>query len=78
MPRGTPKNGFRMTRKRRLSGDKPASVNLDAPVITETDAEIAEKLNDRFSILEMMTKAAVNGDARAVIVSGPAGLGLGS
>lgn len=75
MPRGTPKNGFRMTRKRRLAGAKPASVNLDAPVSTETDAEIAEKLNDRFSILEMMTKAAVNGDARAVIVSGPAGLG---
>lgn len=75
MPRGTPKNGFRMTRKRRLAGAKPVSVNLDAPVSIETDAEIAEKLNDRFSILEMMTKAAVNGDARAVIVSGPAGLG---
>lgn len=82
MPRGVPKNGVRMTRKRRLA---EASKNRAAiarhilveaaPVVQETDAEIAEKLNDRFSILEMMTKAAVNGDARALIVSGPAGLG---
>jgi hypothetical protein len=71
-----------MTRNRRLA---EASKNRAAiarhilveaaPVVQETDAEIAEKLNDRFSILEMMTKAAVNGDARALIVSGPAGLG---
>ena len=82
MPRGVPKNGVRMTRKRRLA---EASKNRAAiarhilveaaPAVQETDAEIAEKLNDRFSILEMMTKAAVNGDARALIVSGPAGLG---
>jgi len=82
MPRGVPKNGVRMTRNRRLA---EASKNRAAiarhilveaaPVVQETDAEIAEKLNDRFSILEMMTKAAVNGDARALIVSGPAGLG---
>ena len=82
MPRGVPKNGVRMTRNRRLA---EASKNRAAiarhilveaaPAVQETDAEIAEKLNDRFSILEMMTKAAVNGDARALIVSGPAGLG---
>lgn len=73
MPRGVPKNGVRMTKKRRASIAVQSIVQ--APVVHETDAEIAEKLNDRFSILEMMTKAAVNGEARAVIVSGPAGLG---
>lgn len=73
MPRGVPKNGVRMTKKRRASLAVQSIVQ--APVVHETDAEIAEKLNDRFSILEMMTKAAVNGEARAVIVSGPAGLG---
>ena len=73
MPRGVPKNGVRMTKKRRASIAVQSIVQ--APVVHETDAEIAEKLNDRFSILEMMTKAAVAGEARAVIVSGPAGLG---
>lgn len=73
MPRGVPKNGVRMTKKRRASIAVQSIVQ--APVVHESDAEIAEKLNDRFSILEMMTKAAVNGEARAVIVSGPAGLG---
>jgi hypothetical protein len=46
-----------------------------APVVFETDAEIEQKLADRFEILETMTDAAISGDARAVIVSGPAGLG---
>lgn len=73
MPRGVPKNGVRMTKKRRASIAVQSIVQ--APVVHESDAEIAEKLNDRFSILEMMTKAAVAGEARAVIVSGPAGLG---
>ena len=82
MPRGVPKNGVRMTRKRRLAEASKNRAAIarhilveTAPIVQETDAEIAEKLNDRFSILEMMTKAAVNGDARALIVSGPAGLG---
>jgi hypothetical protein len=46
-----------------------------APVVVETDAEIETKLNDRFEILETMTDMAISGDARALIVSGPAGLG---
>lgn len=75
MPRGVPKNGVRMTRKRRASLAAQTLIQPVVPMVQETDAEIAEKLNDRFSILEMMTKAAVAGEARAVIVSGPAGLG---
>jgi hypothetical protein len=46
-----------------------------APIIEETEAQIREKLTERFSALELMTQSAVNGDVRAVVVSGPAGLG---
>ncbi len=80
MPRGVPKNGVRMTRKRRAAeaAKNHKAINRliqPASLVQETDEQIFEKLNDRFSILEMMTKAAVAGEARAVIVSGPAGLG---
>ena len=78
MPRGVPKNGYRMTAKRQrmAKASKQLGLAIEVPAISnETDAEIAEKLNDRFSILESMTQAAVKGEARAVIVSGPAGLG---
>ena len=41
----------------------------------ETDAQIDQKLKDRFDILEMMTNAAIDGSVKSLIVSGPAGLG---
>lgn len=41
----------------------------------ETDAEIAARLTERFEILDYLTRAALTGDARSVIISGPAGLG---
>ena len=41
----------------------------------ETDEQIEAKLAARFEILEMMTHAAIQGDVRALIVSGPPGLG---
>jgi hypothetical protein len=51
--------------------------NLDAfaPVITETDEQIAAKLDERFSVLHDLTVAAVGGEVKALVVSGPAGLG---
>jgi ATPase family associated with various cellular activities (AAA). len=42
---------------------------------TETDAEIIERIRDRFSMLGDMTKAVKKGDVRAMIVSGPPGVG---
>jgi len=45
------------------------------PAIFETDEEIEQKLNDRFDVLSEMTDACLAGDVRAMIVSGPAGLG---
>jgi len=44
-------------------------------VITETDDEIKERLRERFQILEDMTKAAKSGKVRAMIVTGPPGVG---
>ena len=41
----------------------------------ETDEETIERLRERFEMLEDMTKAAKKGDVRAMIVSGPPGVG---
>lgn len=41
----------------------------------ETDEEVIERIRTRFDILDEMTKAATNGDIRAMIVSGPPGVG---
>jgi hypothetical protein len=85
MPRGVPSAGFRLTKKR-AEGNfvaKPANKPVmnkimhvvQMPVVHETDAQIEAKLNDRFDILTSMTNAAIRGDVRSLIVSGPAGLG---
>ena len=41
----------------------------------ETDEEIIERLRERFNILDDMTRAVKKGDVRAMIVSGPPGVG---
>jgi hypothetical protein len=41
----------------------------------ETDDEIIARIRERFDILDEMTTAATNGDIRAMIVSGPPGVG---
>jgi hypothetical protein len=58
--------------------DVPAEVahvpaHTAAPV--ETDDEVIARIRERFDILDEMTKAATNGDIRAMIVSGPPGVG---
>jgi hypothetical protein len=40
-----------------------------------TDAEIMERLRERFTILDDMTRAVKKGDVRAMIVTGPPGVG---
>jgi hypothetical protein len=42
---------------------------------TETDEETIERMRERFEMLEDMTKATKKGDVRAMIVSGPPGVG---
>jgi len=77
LPRGIPKNGYRKIRTAKT--DKMAKImNVTQPsesASVETDEEIEQKLTDRFEILSDMTNAAIDGDVRALIVSGPAGLG---
>lgn len=76
MPRGVPKNGFRMTRKRRAGGIKvSSSPAFVQPVRVESVVEIEAKLKDRFEALEIMSEATGKGINRSLIVSGPAGLG---
>ena len=41
----------------------------------ESDAEIVERIRERFEMLKDMTKAVKKGDVRAMIVSGPPGVG---
>jgi hypothetical protein len=78
MPRGVPKNGFRSPRGSRLDAkakDLYAVAKPKAVESTETDAEISARLTERFDILADLADAAIDGEARALIVSGPAGLG---
>ena len=49
---------------------------VTAPMaVVETDEQAIERIRERFEILTEMTKAATNGDIRAMIVSGPPGVG---
>jgi len=49
--------------------EKPGATSV------ETDDEVITRIRERFDILQEMTKACVNGDIRAMIVSGPPGVG---
>ena len=72
MPKGIPANGYRATR----SSDRMAALKVvyDARP-QETEAEVDARISERFDILDTLTEACVVGNARALIVSGPAGLG---
>jgi hypothetical protein len=43
--------------------------------LTETDEQIKTRLRERFDILDEMTRAVKKGDVRAMIVTGPPGVG---
>jgi hypothetical protein len=55
--------------------DTDAIKAKEAAVEKETDEQILERLTERFDILTEMTKAVKAGDVRAMIVSGPPGVG---
>ena len=54
--------------------DRPVAVS--APV--ETDDQVMDRIEQRFDILDQMTKATIAGDVRAMIVVGPPGVGARS
>ena len=51
------------------------TVEFKAPANLETEEEAMARIRERFEILTEMTKAATAGDIRAMIVSGPPGVG---
>ena len=74
-----------MTRK---ASTKPSKVDVysldidgqaikakEAALAAKTDEEILERLRERFEILDDMTRAVKRGDVRAMIVTGPPGVG---
>jgi hypothetical protein len=59
-----------------FTGGVPEVVQLTpAPRVEETDEQVMDRIEQRFSILDDMTKAAIAGDIRAMIVQGPPGVG---
>jgi hypothetical protein len=58
-----------------LEFDTDAIKRREKEVARETDEEILARLGERFEILTDMTKAVKSGDVRAMIVSGPPGVG---
>ena len=59
------------------SAESYQKVNSNTKVTAreESDEEVIDRLRERFDILEDMTKACKKGDVRAMIVSGPPGVG---
>jgi predicted AAA+ superfamily ATPase len=52
------------------------TVHFEKPVpVVESDEDAMTRIRERFEILTEMTKATVSGDIRAMIVSGPPGVG---
>lgn len=51
------------------------SIITPTVIIEETDAQIEARIKARFEVLEALVDDAIDGDVRALIVSGPPGLG---
>ena len=58
-----------------LEVDQDAIRAKELALANETDEQIMTRLGQRFQILEDMTKAVKRGDVRAMIVTGPPGVG---
>lgn len=76
MPKGVPKSGFRAARRNSDAADRMANIRVNyEPSSHETDAQVEQRIADRFDILDVLTEACLVGNSRALIASGPAGLG---
>jgi hypothetical protein len=58
-----------------LEVDKTAVKAKELALKNETDEQILDRLRDRFEILDDMTRAVKSGKVRAMIVTGPPGVG---
>lgn len=76
MPKGVYDRSLSTAERRAQRFATLAGVTFEAPVEShETDAEISERISERFEIMNILTEACIVGDANAAIISGPAGLG---
>ena len=55
-----------------ISGDTPV---VSEVIDTETEQQAMDRIAERFTVLDEMSKACISGDIRAMIVSGPPGVG---
>lgn len=69
------KEGVLMRVKVRSHDDYSHEAVSSMPSKVESDEEIMERIEERFGILEEMTRAAISNDIRAMIVVGPPGVG---
>jgi hypothetical protein len=59
-----------------LNGSEPVvEVPTAVAQVTETDEQAMDRIATRFGVLDEMSKACIKGDIRAMIVTGPAGIG---
>ena len=67
----------KMTKQTKATKGTSTSLEMEPieKVLTESDEEIMLRLGQRFEILEDMTRAVKKGDVRAMIVTGPPGVG---
>ena len=57
------------------AGNTPVAEAIALEVAQESDEQVIERIRQRFEILDEMATAATTGDIRAMIVSGPPGVG---
>ena len=73
------KMAFKTERKTRTPRKTAATkvMEVDNTVVesTETDAEIVERLRERFEILDTMTQMTIDGVVKGMVVTGPPGVG---
>ena len=58
-----------------LNGTEPVVEVPVAEAVTETDEQAMDRIASRFAVLDEMAGACIKGDIRAMIVTGPAGIG---
>lgn len=59
-----------------INGESVSTVNEVMPeVVSETEEQAMDRIKERFSVLDEMSRACINSDIRAMIVSGPPGVG---
>lgn len=58
-----------------VEGGSDCSVMVEQQAAVGSDAEAMDRIATRFAVLDEMSKACINGDIRAMIVSGPPGVG---